>query len=87
MSRKPAGGGLDASLRPVIPIPPIEHGVRTMPGSTFRNGMPERRPYLYLDGEDVAEPAEIVRRLREEIIARNPDLGLYGCCDDTGAAS
>jgi hypothetical protein len=81
MSRQPAAGGLDTNLRPVIAPPPIGDGIRTEPGTTHRNGMPERHPYHYLDGEDVAEPAEIVRRLRKLITDANPGLGPWDCCE------
>jgi sugar (pentulose or hexulose) kinase len=73
---KPEGGGLDTDLRPVAAAPPLDDGIaRTMPGSTFPNGMPERHPYLYLDGENVAEPAEIVRALHRQL-----GLRYYDCC-------
>ena len=80
MNAKPAGGGLDVNLRPVVPPPPARDGIRTMPGSTSRNGMPERRAYAWNDGGDVAEPAEIVRQLRKLITDANPDLGPWDCC-------
>lgn len=81
--RKPAGGGWDADLRPVIPVPPMGEGYFTEPGSTHRNGMPAR-PYRYLDGADVTGPAEIVRCLRKRITDAHPELGPWSCCRHCG---
>ena len=82
MNAKPAGGGLDVNLRPVVPPPPVRDGIRTAPGAAHRNGIPERRAYAWNDGGDVAEPAEIVRALHRELGAR-----YYGCCKDCAHAA
>ena len=53
---------------------------------TPRNGMPERKPYVYgatrpAQPEPIAEPSEIVRKLREEIAAKWAESGH---CPDCG---
>lgn len=56
--------------------------LRSMPGTTYRNGMPPSGGYVYRgSGQDILTPGQIVRRVRQQITAtrikdgRCPDCG------------
>jgi hypothetical protein len=72
-------GGLDTDQRLVQAPPPMRGGYLTERGSTRRNGMPITHPYAWNDGDEVAEPREIVRALHRQLGAR-----YYDCCDHCG---
>ena len=59
-------GSLDADQRPAEPPPPMREGYRTMPGSTPRAGLPDRRPYVRTEGA-AERDAEVARLLAQTI--------------------
>lgn len=56
-------------------------GIQLMPGTTFRNGMPESKPYVYQGtGRDSLEPEKLAERAREQARAHLVSIGVCPDC-------